>query len=226
MSNTFKRLLLKISGDVFAQTDLLNSVASQLIQLYKRQIQIVVVSGGGNIIRGRDSRLIEPANADRAGMLATVINGIYLTDILSRQAAVHHFAAFPVDNFVDVYSIEKARNSLNQQEILILSGGTGNPFFSTDSTAALRAIELKMDVILKGTRVAGVFSSDPEKNLNAKFYPKLTYQQVIQQELRVMDLTAFTLCQQYQIPIIVFDITRPNAILNIVRGKKTGSLIC
>ncbi len=226
MSKTFKRLLLKISGEIFNQPASLNSIIRQLIKLHKQQTYVAIVLGGGNIIRGRDSRLFEQFNADRAGMIATVINGIYLTDSLSRELPVQHFSAFPVGNFVDLYSIEKAHSALNQGKILILSGGTGNPFFSTDSAAALRAIELKMEIILKGTDVPGVFSGDPKKDPNAKFYPRLSYQQALEQGLKVMDLTAFTLCQQYRIPIIVFDITQPNAILNILKGKKTGSLIC
>ncbi len=226
MSKTFHRVLLKISGDCFSQDELLNSVVNQIVQIVKNKTKLAVVIGGGNIIRGKTARNLDPIAADRAGMLATVINGIRLTALLEQQIPVHHFAAFSVGGFVDQYNIDCARKSLAQGKVLILAGGTGHPHFSTDSAAALRAIELKMDVILKGTRVGGVFSADPEKNPKARFYRQLSYEEVLAKKLEVMDLTAFTLCQTHRIPIVVFDITQPQAILKIIKGKKIGSYIC
>jgi uridylate kinase len=226
VSKKYRQILLKISGDVFNREVVLDSILSQLVQLARRSIRVALVLGGGNILRGRDNRELDPVNADRIGMLATVINGIRLTDLLSRQIPVRHFAAFPVGSFVEAYAVTRARASLEEGATLILSGGTGNPFFSTDSAAALRAAELNMDVLLKGTRVSGVFSADPEKEPDARFYPQLSYEQALQQNLQVMDRTALTLCQQHRIPIVVFDITRPGAILNIISGKKIGSVIC
>ncbi|MEO0005065.1 MAG: UMP kinase [candidate division WOR-3 bacterium] len=226
MSKTYRRVLLKISGDCFAQEKLFNSVVRQLIQVEKRRIRLAVVIGGGNIIRGRENHTLDPRTADITGMLATVINGIRLADLLSHQVPVEHFAAFAIGNFVTPYSVETARASLKKGKIVILSGGTGIPCFSTDTAAALRAIELKMDVILKGTRVAGIFSADPEKEPNARFYPQITYEQALKQGLKIMDATAFALCQEHRIPIVVFDITRPQAILNTIAGKKTGSVVC
>ncbi|MGQ9708532.1 MAG: uridine monophosphate kinase [bacterium] len=226
MNKSYSRVLLKISGECFAQEKLFNSVASQLVGAAKRRVRLAVVIGGGNIIRGRDNRYLNPVSADRSGMLATVINAIRLTDVLSRQVKVRHYAAFAVGNFVECYSVDQARASLKKGETLILSGGTGHPFFSTDSAAALRAAELEMEVILKGTRVAGIYSADPEKNPGARFFPRLSYEEALTKGLRIMDLTAFALCQEHRIPIVVFDITQPQAILKTIAGKKTGSVVC
>jgi len=222
----YNRVLLKISGDCFSDFRLLKRVADQLIDARTRGVRLAVVMGGGNILRGRDTRDLDQAAADKAGMLATVINGIKLTELLGTRARVQHFSAIAVPGTAAGYDIWQAREALKEGRILVLSGGTGNPFFSTDSAAALRAAELGMDVLLKGTRVSGVHSADPEKDPKAKFYPKLTYQQALVEQLAVMDLTAFALCMERKIPIVVFDITRPRAILDIIKGKRIGSLVC
>ncbi len=222
----FRRALLKISGDCFSDSKSLKRVADQLTTAHREGVRLAVVMGGGNILRGRDTREMDQAAADKAGMLATVINGIKLTELLGARARARHFSAIAVPGTAAGYDIWQAREALKEGRILVLSGGTGNPFFSTDSAAALRAAELGMDVLLKGTRVAGVFSADPEKNAKAKFYPKLTYQQALVEHLAVMDLTAFALCMERKIPIVVFDITRPRAILDIIKGKRIGSLVC
>jgi uridylate kinase len=206
--------------------------------------------GGGNILRGRDTvkrqspnaerrtpdfgirtsdfglSFTDQAAADKAGMLATIINGIKLTEMLGVRAAVRHFSAIGVAGTAAGYDIWQAREALKEGRILVLSGGTGNPFFSTDSAAALRAAELGMDALLKGTRVAGVFSADPEKNPKAKLYRTLTYHRALVENLAVMDLTAFALCMERKIPIVVFDITRPKVILDIIKGKRIGSIVC
>ncbi len=226
MSNYYRRILLKLSGAIFAQEALLSSVIKQLCQLKEHGIQIAVVPGGGNILRGRETANIDRVAADSIGMLATVLNGIRLAELLGKHLPVHHLAAFPVGNLVPAYSVHQARAHLDQGALLILSGGTGSPFFSTDSAAALRAAELKLDAVLKGTRVPGVFSADPETEPGAVFYPRLTYEEVINRNLKVLDRTAVILCQQYSIPIVVFDINQPSAILGIVRGEKIGSVIC
>ncbi|MEN9979229.1 MAG: uridine monophosphate kinase [candidate division WOR-3 bacterium] len=226
MSNYYRRILLKLSGAVFAQEALLSSVIKQLCQLNELGIQVAVVPGGGNILRGRETANMDRVAADSIGMLATVLNGIRLSELLGKHLPVHHLAAFPVGNLVPGYSVHQARAHLGQGALLILSGGTGNPFFSTDSAAALRAAELKLDAVLKGTRVSGVFSADPETEPGAVFYPRLTYEEVINRNLKVLDRTAVILCQQYSIPIVVFDINQPSAILDIVRGEKIGSVIC
>lgn len=226
MSKVYQRILLKISGECFSQKRLLASVVTQIAQAARSSTKLAVVVGGGNIIRGKTAHQIDPIAADRAGMLATVINGIRLADALQHSTPVQHFAAFAVGDFINPYNADRARKNLAEGKVLILSGGTGNPFFSTDSAAALRAIELKLDIILKGTRVGGVFSADPKKNPKARFYSRLTYEEALSKELAVMDLTAFALCQTHRIPIIVFDISQPGAILKIIRGEKIGSYLC
>ena len=227
MSNRrYNRVLLKISGDCFSDSELLKRVADQLIKARARGVRLAVVMGGGNILRGRDTRDMDQAAADKAGMLATVINGIKLTELLGARARVRHFSAIGVPGTAAGYDIWQAREALKEGRILVLSGGTGNPFFSTDSAAALRAAELGMDVLLKGTRVSGVYSADPEKNPHAKLYPRLSYEQALVERLAVMDLTAFALCMERKIPIVVFDIARPGVILDIIKGKRIGSLVC
>ncbi|MCX6840745.1 MAG: uridine monophosphate kinase [candidate division WOR-3 bacterium] len=227
MSNRrYNRVLLKISGDCFSDFELLRRVADQLIKARAGGVRLAVVTGGGNILRGRDTRDMDQAAADKAGMLATVINGIKLTELLGARARVRHFSAIGVPGTAAGYDIWQAREALKEGRILVLSGGTGNPFFSTDSAAALRAAELGMDVLFKGTRVSGVYSADPEKNPHAKLYPRLSYEQALVERLAVMDLTAFALCMERKIPIVVFDIARSGVILDIIKGKRIGSLVC
>ena len=227
MSNRrYNRVLLKISGNCFSDLGSLKRVADQLVIARKNGVQLAVVMGGGNILRGRDTRELDQAAADKAGMLATVINGIRLTELLGARSRVSHFSAIGVPGTAAGYDIWQAREALKEGRILVLSGGTGNPFFSTDSAAALRAAELGMDVLLKGTRVSGVYSADPERDRRAKLYPRLSYQQALVEQLAVMDLTAFALCMERKIPIVVFDIARPGAILDIIKGKRIGSLVC
>jgi len=222
----YNRVLLKISGNCFSDLGSLKRVADQLVIARKNGVRLAVVMGGGNILRGRDTRELDQAAADKAGMLATVINGIRLTELLGARSRVRHFSAIGVPGTAAGYDIWQAREALKEGRILVLSGGTGNPFFSTDSAAALRAAELGMDVLLKGTRVSGVHSADPEKDPRARFYPKLTYQQALVERLAVMDMTAFALCMERKMPIVVFDIARPGAILDIIKGKRIGSLVC
>jgi uridylate kinase len=222
----YNRVLLKISGDCFSDSELLKRVADQLITARADGVRLAVVMGGGNILRGRDTRDMDQAAADKAGMLATVINGIKLTELLGARARVRHFSAIGVPGTAAGYDIWQAREALKEGRILVLSGGTGNPFFSTDSAAALRAAELGMDVLLKGTRVSGVYSADPEKNPHAKLYPRLSFEQALVERLAVMDLTAFALCMERKIPIVVFDIAKSGVILDIIKGKRIGSLVC
>jgi len=220
----YNRVLLKVSGECFANEKPLARIASQLISARSRGVRMAVVKGGGNILRGRDTAGMDPVAADKAGMLATVINGLKLADLLGTKA--RHLSAVDIPGTVAGYDVWQARAALDKGQILVLSGGTGNPFFTTDSAAALRAAELEMAVILKGTRVSGVFSADPEKNPGACLYRKLTYERALEERLKVMDLTAFALCMERRIPIVVFDISRPRAILDIINGKRIGSLVC
>lgn len=221
-----RRVLVKISGEVLTDHEITASVARQLIIAHRRQTKLAIVIGGGNIIRGRNWPLSARISADHVGMLATVINGIRLADALCQSVPVCHLCAFPVPGIVTGYEVGNALTLLEQHKILVLSGGTGNPFFSTDSAAALRAVELKLDAILKGTSVRGIFSGDPKQNKAARFLPRLTYEYALQHRIGVMDSTAFALCMEYRIPIIVFDVTKPSAIVNLIAGKKIGSIVC
>jgi uridylate kinase len=221
-----RRVLLKLSGELLADSDITDSVLRQITAAHRRGTTLAVVLGGGNIIRGRDWPTTDRVPADHAGMLATVINGIRLSALLSRTAPVLHLCAFPIQRIVPGYDIPAALGALRNRQILILTGGTGNPFFSTDSAAALRAAELKLETILKGTRVRGVFSADPEQDPAARFLPRLTYEQALERRLGIMDQTAFALCMEQRIPIVVFDVTRPRAIIDLIAGKRIGSRIC
>lgn len=225
-SRRFQSVLLKLSGECLADRTLLQSVAGQLRACRRRGVRVAVVVGGGNILRGRDSGDSDQAVADRAGMLATVVNGLRLAEFLRPVVPVSHFSALGVAGTVRAFDLWQARAELAGGRVLILSGGTGNPFFSTDSAAALRAAELGVDAILKGTRVAGVYSDDPEKNSKARLYRRLSFEQALAERLGVMDLTAFAFCMERRIPIVVFAVSRPKAILDIVQGRRIGSLIC
>ncbi|MEO0080188.1 MAG: UMP kinase [candidate division WOR-3 bacterium] len=226
-SRSYRRVLVKISGECFSQPQLLASIIRQLTSVQRRRVAVAVVVGGGNIVRGRDLRSGDSrVTLDRAGMLATVINGLELTEKLGQKTPVQHLCAFPVAGLVEGFSLERARHCLDNGNILVLSGGTGHPFFSTDSAAALRAVELELEVILKGTWVKGVYSADPKKDPRARFYRRLTFEQALTERLAVMDLAAFALCQEHRIPVVVFDIRRPKAIIDIVSGKQIGSLVC
>ncbi len=222
----YNRVVLKLSGECFASSELLTSVTDQLIQARKKTVALAVVVGGGNILRGRDTGDMDRTLADRAGMLATVINGIRLTELLSRRTTACHLSARAIPGFVEGFTTEKGRQELAEGNILVLSGGTGNPFFSTDSGAALRAAELQAEAILKGTNVAGIYSADPNKNSKARLYRRISFEKVLADRLGVMDMTAFALCMARRIPIHVFDIARPGAILSIIQGKQIGSYIC
>lgn len=222
----YNRIILKISGEAFSSQELLKKIVGQIIDAYKFGTAIGVVVGGGNLIRGKAALDIERKIADRIGLLATLVNGLILENLLKKIAKVRHFSALSVSNIVEPYSPEYAMESLKAKHILILSGGTGNLYFSTDTAAALRAVELNAEVLIKGTKVDGVYSTDPQKNPKAVKYDKITYQQALSQDLKVMDNTAFALCQENKIPIVVINIFQPKSLRKVLLGKKTGSVIC
>jgi uridylate kinase len=225
-SRRYNRVLLKLSGNCFESGDLLERVIRQVVAARRRGARFAVVMGGGNILRGRDAAGLDRCAADKAGMLGTVINGMRLAELLGKRVPVVHLSAVGIPGTVAAYDVWRARAELERGCVLVLSGGTGNPFFSTDSAAALRAAELELDAILKATRVPGVYSADPERDPKAKLYRRLTYEAALAQRLNVMDLTAFALCMERRIPIVVFDVARPGAITDILQGKRIGSLIC
>ena len=234
----YKRIILKLSGETLAPEkpegaksptfDALRveEVARVIAELAGMGVQVGVVMGGGNIWRGRFSEEMNAVNADQMGMLATVINALAVEDALcrlGRKATV--FTAQEMNRFARLYTAKAAIECMENGEIVLLAGGTGNPFFTTDTGAALRAAELKADAVFKGTTVEGVYDSDPRKNPDAKRYDTISYLEVISQGLNVMDTTATSLCMDNHLPMIVFDLTVPGNIKRALRGEDVGTVV-
>jgi uridylate kinase len=235
----YKRVLLKLSGEAFGKggsgsgIDISETVtiAKQLSRLARRKVQVAVVVGGGNHIRGAqfsaNQTTIKPATADYMGMIATVMNGLALQDALeSLGVPTRLMSAIPMELVAERYIRRRAIRHLEKERIIILAGGTGNPFVTTDTAAALRGRELEVDILLKATRVDGVYDSDPEQNSKAKRYECITYDQAIQDKLKVMDVSAFDHCEKANLPIIVFDYNKENALDLAVAGQPVGTLVC
>jgi uridylate kinase len=235
MALKYKRILLKLSGESLMGTqkfgieaDMLQHYAYQIKELHDLGAEIAVVIGGGNIFRGIQSGAagIEPVTGDYMGMLATVINGLALQSALESVGIyTRMMTALRMESIAEPYIRRRAIRHLEKGRVVICAAGTGNPFFTTDSAAALRANEIKADVILKGTRVDGIYTADPEKDPAARKFDKLTFAKVISMGLEVMDMTAFTLCQENNMPIIVFDINNPDNLRRIVLGEAVGTLV-
>jgi len=231
----YKRVLLKLTGELFSDKDgkginfaAYENIASQLIKIWKKTgIDLSIVVGGGNIFRGRERATnVDEATADYMGMLATIINGMALQEALERLGApTRMMTAFEIKSVAEPYIRRRAIRHLEKGRIVILTAGTGHPFFTTDSGAALRAIELHCDVILKASPVEGVYSQDPNKNHKAKLYRKLSYQEAIKKDLGVMDATAFALCQKHKMPIVVFNIKKLSEFEKILQGRNIGTLV-
>ncbi len=208
--------------------DMLQHYARQIKELREMGAEIAIVIGGGNIFRGLQSESsgIDGVTGDYMGMLATVINGLALQSALEGIGVqTRLMTALKMENVAEPYIRRRAIRHLEKGRVVICAAGTGNPFFTTDSAAALRANEIKADVILKGTRVDGIYSADPEKDPMAVKFDKLTFARVISLGLEVMDMTAFTLCAENNMPIIVFDINQPDNLRGIVLGEKVGTLV-
>ena len=191
-------------------------------------MQVAIVIGGGNIYRGMNEAEtgIERAQGDYMGMLATVINGMALQASLEKAGVKTRLqSAIKMEQIAEPYIRRRAIRHLEKGRVVIFGAGTGNPYFTTDTAGSLRAIEINADVILKGTRVDGIYSEDPEKNPNATKYTQLSFQEVISKELKVMDMTAFTLCQENKLPIIVFDMNQAGNLLEVVTGKAIGTIV-
>jgi uridylate kinase len=233
-----RRVVLKLSGESFAHAgergismDEVVHIARQTARAAQSGVQIAIVIGGGNILRGAQftsgSSSIEQATGHYMGMLATVINGLALQDALeSLGCQTRLLTAIRMDGVAEPYIRRRARRHLEKQRLVILAAGTGSPFVTTDTAAALRALELEADVLLKATRVNGVYSDDPEKNPHAMLYSELSYHAVRQQNLRVMDPTAITQCMEHDMPIVVFNYKKEGNIQRAVAGEKVGTLIC
>ncbi len=235
MPKKYKRVMLKISGEVLGDKDghgidtrSLIKIAKEIADLNKHKIQVVVVIGGGNIWRYRDTKAsgIERTTSDYMGMMATIMNGVALQSAIEKQGTYCRVAtALDLPQIAEPYIRRRAIRHLEKGRVVISAGGTGNPYFTTDTASALRAVELGCEVILKATKVDGVYTADPEKVRNAKKYDKLSYDEAIEKDLQVMDQTAFSLCRESKMKIVVFNMHKKNAILNAALGKKIGTLV-
>jgi len=231
----FKRILLKLSGEALMGEKgygidpvTVNYMAEEIKKAYELGIEIAVVIGGGNIFRGVEAaeQGIERATADYMGMLATVINALALQNALEKiDVNTRVQSAIEMRELAEPYIRRKAMRHLEKVRVVIFAAGTGNPYFTTDTAAALRAIEIGADVIMKGTKVDGIYSSDPFKDPKAKKFDKLTYMDVIRDSLKVMDSTAITLCMDNNLPIVVFNIRKSDNLKKIILGQKIGSIV-
>ena len=209
-------------------SDVLEKFSDEVFKIIKLKVEIGIVIGGGNIYRGLSASKqgIDRVTGDQMGMLATVINSLALQNALEKRGIYTRVqSAIKMDEISEPFILRKALRHLEKKRVVIFSSGTGSPYFTTDTAAALRAIEIKADVIIKGTRVDGVFDSDPEKNKSAKMFKNLTYQKVLEKDLRVMDLTAITLCQENKLPIKVFNMNVKDNLRKLVSGENIGTLI-
>ncbi len=231
----YRRILLKLSGEALSaggacgiDAEALANIAGQLKEVQALGVQVVVVIGGGNILRGAEAgnRGIDRVTGDFMGMLATLINALALQDALEKLgAATRVQSALNVAEVAEPFIRRRAVRHLEKGRIVIFAAGTGNPFFTTDTAAALRAAEINADVILKATKVDGVYDCDPKKNPDAKRFDRITYREAIERQLRVMDMTAFSLCMDNRMPIIVFDLFGDHNIRRVVLGEPIGTLV-
>ncbi len=235
MELAYKRVLLKLSGESLMgnqgfgiSPDMLQHYARQIKQLVEIGVEVAIVIGGGNIFRGLQAKNsgIERVQGDYMGMMATVINGMAIQSALEGLGVYTRLiSAIEMKAIAEPYIRRRAIRHLEKGRVVIFSAGTGSPYFTTDSAAALRANEINADVILKGTRVDGIYTADPEKDPTATRFTKITFSEVIALGLNVMDMTAFTLCRENKLPIIVFDINNEHNLLKIVTGEEIGTLV-
>jgi uridylate kinase len=231
----YKRILLKLSGESLMgekqygiDENRLTAYASQIAEIAAMGVQVGIVIGGGNIFRGLSgtSKGVDRVLGDQMGMLATVINGLALNSALQAAGVKSKvLTAIRMEPVGEFYSKQKAIAALENGEVVILSAGTGNPFFTTDTGSSLRAIEIEADVMLKGTRVDGVYTADPEKDPNAVKFDEITYDEIYNRNLKVMDLTATTMCKENNMPIYVFDMDTPGNLKKVMLGEKIGTLV-
>ncbi len=231
----YKRILLKLSGEALLGTKGFG-IDSKMLQLYAAEIkkvaqqgvQVAIVIGGGNIFRGQDALEagIERATGDYMGMMATLINSMALQGALENEGMFTRLmSAIKIEEVCEPFIRRRAIRHMEKGRVVIFGAGIGRPFFTTDSAASLRAIEIGADVVLKGTKVDGIYSADPMKNPDATRYSSISFDEVYAKGLNVMDMTAFTLCKENDLPIIVFDINKPNNLLKLVKGEEVGTLV-
>ncbi len=231
----YKRILLKLSGESL-QGDGSDPINRQVLQNYCKEVseavkkghQIAIVIGGGNIFRGLSgtNEGYDRVKGDQMGMLATVINSIAIESELTRTGVeAKVFTAIRMEPVGELYVRDKVAKALGNGVVTILAGGTGNPFFTTDTASALRAVELNCDALAKGTRVDGIYSADPEKDPSAKRFTKMTFREALEKRVKIMDLTAFTMCEENNMPVVVFDMNREGNLGRLLRGEEVGTLV-
>jgi uridylate kinase len=235
MIASYKRILLKLSGEALMGDDsyginraVIERIVAEIADVIQLGVQVAVVIGGGNIFRGITSAEdgMDRATADYMGMLATVMNALALQDAMRRGGLVSRVqSALRIDQVVEPYIRGKAIRYLETGKVVIFAAGTGNPFFTTDTAAALRGMEMNVDIVLKGTKVDGVYTTDPKTNADAIRYQKLSFDVAIAQNLKVMDATALTLCRDQKLPLNVFSIFKPGALKRVVMGEDEGTLV-
>lgn len=231
----YSRILLKLSGESLSGKGnhgisvlVLEDYAKQIIEVVKKGCEVAIVIGGGNIFRGLSGTEsgFDRVKGDQMGMLATIINSLALESAISRLGGkAKVFTSIRMEPVGELYNRDRVLEVMKFNTICILSGGTGNPFFTTDTAAALRAVEIGADVLLKGTRVDGVYSSDPEKDTKAEKFENITFEEVINMRLKVMDSTAFTMCRENKMPVIVFDMNKSGNLIKVIEGNKIGTLV-
>jgi uridylate kinase len=230
----YKRILLKLSGEALVgdkaggiDPEILIKYSNEIKKIYDKGVEIAIVIGGGNIYRGFNNEFkIDRVQGDYMGMLATLINGLALQNTLENIGIPTRLqSAINVNKVAEPFIKRKALRHLDKKRIVIFSAGTGNPYFTTDSAAVLRAIEIEADVILKGTRVDGIYNEDPNKNSDAFKFEKITFKEAISKGLKIMDTTAFTLSHENKLPIIVFDMNQENNLLKVLNGENVGTIV-
>lgn len=231
----YKRILLKLSGEALMgdknqgiDPDVLNAYASEIHEASGKGIELGIVIGGGNIFRGVSGVAagFDRVKGDYMGMMATVINGLALQSAIQATGTkARVFSAIRIEPVTDYYSKDKVEAALADKEVVIFVAGTGNPFFTTDTASSLRAVEIGADVFLKGTRVDGVYTADPEKDPSAKKYDEITFDEALEKQLKVMDMTAFAMCRDNKLPVYVFDMNQKGNLLRFISGEKIGTLV-
>ena len=231
----YKRILLKLSGEALMgdkshgiDSQRLSDYAEEIHAVSKKGIEIGIVIGGGNIFRGVSgvAEGFDRVKGDYMGMLATVINGLALQSAIEKAGTTAKvLSSIRMDPVTEFYSQEKVIHALNNNEVVIFVGGTGNPFFTTDTASSLRAVEMGADIFLKGTRVDGIYTTDPEKDPKAERYDELSFEEAIQKQLKVMDMTAFAMCMENNLPVYVFDMNKKGNLLKFISGEKIGTLV-
>ncbi len=229
----YKRVLLKLSGEVLAgkkntgvDVETIGKICDKIKEIVKMGVQVAIVVGGGNFWRGRNGHQMEKTTADYMGVLATIMNGLALQDALETRGVFSRLqTAIEIKEIAEPFIVRKAEKHLNKGRVVIFAGGTGHPYFTTDTAAVLRAIEIKADIILLGKTIDGVYTADPKLEPTAKKYEEISYMEVLEKDLKVMDSTATAMCRDNNMPLLVFGIANPENIVKAVKGDKIGTIV-